>query len=332
MKYEPVKLFDESEYSYSMAFGFRPDVVPYIHENDTVRPCVLVVPGGGYAMVAPSEGELVADRFYEAGYQTFVLTYSTNLFCAEPLRELPLRELARAIRFIRARAGEYRVNPGRLVLCGFSAGAHLCGSVCVHWEDAEDTNPAYKDISARPDAAILSYPVITSGEHAHQDSFRHLLGQDIYDRQDGEARELLDYWSLEKHVTDKTPPVFLWQTITDELVPVENSLLMAGALQEHGVPHALHLFSYGRHGLSLADDRWAEHRYGDSHCANIMGYLVNAVRSGELPLPEETKKAFEDLSHMSLENMPKDEPSEEVRVWPELALTWLDRMLNGKGD
>lgn len=98
MKYEPVKLFDESEYSYSMAFGFRPDVVPYIHENDTVRPCVLVVPGGGYAMVAPSEGELVADRFYEAGYQTFVLTYSTNLFCAEPLRELPLRELAQALR------------------------------------------------------------------------------------------------------------------------------------------------------------------------------------------------------------------------------------------
>ena len=304
--------------------GVRPDLTPYIHEDEKTRPCVIVVPGGGYALASPTEGELVAERFYEAGYQAFVLTYTTNLLCAAPLMDLPLRELARAIRLVRARAGAYRVDPQQVILCGFSAGAHLCGSVCAHYEDAREPNPFLANISARPDAAILSYPVITSGEHAHQDSFKHLLGGDIYERRDPEAAALLDYWSLEKNVTGDTPPIFLWQTVTDELVPVENSLLMANALREHRIPHALHLFSEGRHGLSLADERWASHRYGDSHCANQLGFLVNAVKTGELPLPEETKNGL--LALASLEDTGTDAPSREVAVWPDLAMEWLRRI------
>lgn len=325
MKYNPVPLFADAEYTYPMAFGFRPDIVPYIHEDDTVRPCVIVVPGGGYAMVSPTEGELVADRFYEAGYQTFVLSYTTNLLTAAPLGDLPMRELARAIRLVRSKAGEYKVDPNRVILCGFSAGSHLCGSICVHYEDTEDQNPAYQDISARPDAAILSYPVITSGKYAHQGSFQCLLGRDIYDRQDPEAAKLLEYWSLEKQVSEHTPPIFLWQTITDETVPVENSVLMEQSLREHGVPHALHLFSAGRHGLSLADARWAGQDYGDGHSANQLEHLQNAARSGALPLPEETKYAL--LHLFDGANAGTDEANQEVSAWPDLALVWLDRIL-----
>ena len=326
MKYNPVPLFADSEYHYPMAFGFQPDLVPYLHEDDTVRPCVIVVPGGGYAMVSPTEGELVAERFYVAGYQTFVLTYTTNLLSAAPLGGLPMGELARAIRMVRSRAGEYKVDPNLVVLCGFSAGSHLCGSICVHFEDAAEDNPAYKDISARPDAAILSYPVITSGPFAHQGSFQCLLGRDIYERKDPETAKLLEYWSLEKQVSENTPPIFLWQTITDETVPVENSILMEQALRKHGVPHALHLFSAGRHGLSLADTRWADQDYGDGHCANQLEHLQNAAISGELPLPEETKNAL--LHLFDAGNAGTDEPNEEVSAWPELALAWLNRILN----
>lgn len=325
MKLAPVSIWKDSEYAYPMAFGFRPDLVPYIHEDGTVRPCVIVVPGGGYSFVSPSEGELVADRFYNAGYQTFVFTYTTNLLKAAPLMDLPMRELARAVRLVRARAGEFKADPNRIVLCGFSAGGHLCGSLCVHFDGVADPDPALNAVSPRPDAAILSYPVITSGEYAHQDSFRCLLGRDIYEREDGEARRLLDYYSLENHVTAATPPCFLWQTATDKLVPAENSVLMARALKAHNVPFALHVFSNGPHGLSLADDRWAGRLYGDERCANQFLHLKDAVRNGDLLLPEPTRTALLDLF-----SEPDNEPrtaNEEVRIWPELAQSFLDEIL-----
>lgn len=325
MKLEPVNIFKDGEYSHPMTFGFQPDIVPYIHEDNTVRPCVIVVPGGGYAMVSPTEGELVADRFYKAGYQTFVFSYTTNLLSAAPLMDLPMRELTRAIRIVRSRAGEFKVDPKRVVVCGFSAGSHLCGSVCVHHDDVTDPDEVLSAISPRPDAAILSYPVITSGEYAHQGSFQNLLGKDIFERTDFEAARLLDYYSIEKHVTDKTPPIFLWQTITDELVPVENSLLMARALKEHNVPLALHLFSEGRHGLSLSDDRWCNHQYGDEHCGRQLTHLQNAARSGALSLPEPIKDGL--LNLFTQAETEPEKSSHEVRVWPELALEWLEKTL-----
>ena len=94
----------------------------------------------------------------------------------EPLKDQPMRDPSRAIRFIRSRAGEFCIDPDRLVICGFSAGGHLCASVCVHFADISDE--VYEGISNRPDAAILSYPVITSGDKAHQGSIQALLGAD----------------------------------------------------------------------------------------------------------------------------------------------------------
>lgn len=102
-----------------------------------------------------------------------------------------------------------------MAVCGFSAGGHLCASLCVHWEDIHDAREEYERISNRPDAAVLCYPVITSGEKAHRDSFRALLGENA-------SKEDLEYMSVEKYVTDQTSPAFIWATVTDDLVPVEN--------------------------------------------------------------------------------------------------------------
>ena len=119
------------------------------------------------------------------------------------------------------------MEPHSLAVCGFSAGGHLCGSLCVHCEDIPD-NETYKEISNRPDAAVLCYPVITSGEKAHRGSFDALLGE-------GASAEELEYMSLEMQVTKNTPPCFVWATVSDQAVPVENTLMFLQACREKGV-------------------------------------------------------------------------------------------------
>lgn len=325
MKQEPVKLWKDEEYAYPLAFGYSPDIVPYLHEDNAVRPCMIVVPGGGYAVVSPSEGEIVAEKFYEAGFQAFVLSYTTNLLLAAPLMDQPMKDLARAIRLIRSRAEELRIDPNRVVICGFSAGGHLCASVCVHYDEILDSDENYHAISPRPNAAILSYPVISSGAAAHPGSFMALLGEDIFRREDEEAARLLNFYSVEKHVDQNTPPCFVWQTLTDETVPVENSMLMVKAMQEHGVSFAYHLFSQGPHGLSLANEDWAALRFGDVHCFAQTQHTLDAIKGGALPLPEEAKTAL--LDAFSDDTAQSGVPNEEVMIWPDLAIQWLRKIL-----
>ena len=130
METKRYNIWEEGEYSYPMACGFVPNLMSYLHEDrEETRACVLVVPGGGYAVVSPTEGEIVAKRFYEKGYQTFVLTYTTNLLGNEPLRLQPLQDVSRAVRYLRKHAEQFGIDAKKLVLCGFSAGAHLCGSL-----------------------------------------------------------------------------------------------------------------------------------------------------------------------------------------------------------
>lgn len=317
-----IKRFDlwkQGEYSYPAAFGFIPNITTFIHdEDDKKRPGIIVVPGGGYRVVSPTEGEIVARKFYQKGYQAFVCTYTTNLLGAATLYDQPLKDLSRAVRFVRKMAEEFRVNSNQLVICGFSAGGHLCGSLCVHFEDVSD--PEYEGISNRPDAAILSYPVITSGEYAHRDSFTALLGENP-------TEEQLTYASLEKQVKSNTPPCFLWQTATDELVPVENSYLMARALHKQGIPYAHHVFSSGKHGLSLANEAWANGEYGETDTMEQINRMVQCIKDGSLELPEPAKQqileSFDYDEETGREKLKGNIPSEEVAVWPVLADMWL---------
>jgi acetyl esterase/lipase len=134
---------------------------------------------------------------------------------------------------------------------GSSAGGHLAACYCTL------ENPEH-----RADALILSYPVITAATgFCHGGSFVNLLGKGYSEKQ---ARE----WSPELHVSEKTPPCFIWHTFADESVPAENSLLFARALKEKNVPFELHVFPNGPHGLSLATPETAtERRRADPHVA-----------------------------------------------------------------
>lgn len=155
------------------------------------------------------------------------LCWSIPAYQGKPLGKLPLKQAGEAMHVLRQRFADMPA-----LACGFSAGGHLAAALGVHWK--EEGLP-------RPDGLILCYPVITAGKYAHADSIRHLAG-------DSE----MDYWSLEKHVTQDTPPTFIWHTVTDETVPMQNSILFTESLAEKGVPVELHLYPNGKHGLSLA--------------------------------------------------------------------------------
>ena len=202
--------------------------------NALRRPLVLVVPGGGYTHVSPREGDPVALQFAAAGYHTAVLHYAVGDSARDAL---PMRQLAQAIGLGRQHAEQWNILPDQIALCGFSAGGHLALSGAV-WEI-----PGMAD-QPRPNALLLAYPVVTAGEYAHRDSFVQLTGtQDVAAHQ---------RFTLEDKITPATPPVFVWHTMEDETVPVENTLLLLNALHKAGVPCEAHLFEKGRHGTSIS--------------------------------------------------------------------------------
>lgn len=193
---------------------------------------------------ARHESEPVAQWLSTLGIAGLVLDYRV----APYKHPVPLGDAQRAMRLARSMSGQWRLDPSRTGILGFSAGGHLAASAGTIFDDGQADAPDPVDrISCRPDAIILCYPVITFGPHRHDGSMRNLLGQnpDPADQ---------DYLSLENRVTAQTPPTFLWHTAGDAAVPVENVLLFASSLSRHKVPCALHVFPTGCHGLGLAKE------------------------------------------------------------------------------
>lgn len=205
------------------------------------RPAMLVIPGGGYTMVSDREGEPVAIRFLVEGYCAFVLTYTTH--AAYPV---PLIEAGMAMAYIREHAEEYCVDGEKVAAVGFSAGGHLTGMLATMYGEKE-VKDALGERAAlvRPDAAIFSYPVVTT-----EDAFTHGTTKQIISGNGAIPPEKV---SIEKRVTSDSVPAFIWHTFEDDCVPVENSLLLACAYKKAGVPFALHIFEKGWHGLSLSN-------------------------------------------------------------------------------
>jgi acetyl esterase/lipase len=204
---------------------------------------VVICPGGGYGALAEHEGHPVALWLNGLGVTAVVLKYRLGPRYHHPV---PLQDAARALRTVRARAAEWRVDPARIGILGFSAGGHLASTLSTHFDAGHPgaADPVER-VSSRPDFAILLYPVITlSDEFTHAGSRRNLLG-------DSPGPELLQLLSNEKQVTARTPPTFLMHTAEDTAVPVQNSLLYALALQKAGVPLELHVYEKGRHGVGL---------------------------------------------------------------------------------
>ena len=209
------------------------------------RPVILMCPGGGYEMTSDREAEPMAMQFLAMGYHVAVLRYSV---C--PVRyPAALLQVAESVLYLKEHADEYHIDPEKIVVQGCSAGGHLAANYGIAWNSpfltklmGMENDPERLCVAG----LLLCYPVITSGEKAHEESFRNLLGE-----QYEEKKEEL---SLENQVTPDTPPTFLWHTATDETVPVENSLYFFQACLQQGVSAELHIYPVGGHGLSLANE------------------------------------------------------------------------------
>ena len=216
----------------------NPTLIPFPVEGS--RGAVIVCPGGGYTHLAPHEGEPIARMINEAGVSAFVLMYTIKPF---PSLEVPLSEAKRAIRLVRSMGYE------KVGILGFSAGGHLSGMAATLYDAGDpDAEDPVERLSSRPDAFVPCYGA-TSLWHFRLNAWPGML----LETKTPDMKDLVHY-SAECNVTADTPPAFIWHTANDETVPVENSLLLAGALSRCGVKFEMHIYPEGHHGLGLATE------------------------------------------------------------------------------
>lgn len=238
MRIEKIKLNDEA----GLTVMLHTPTPEMASTAATKRAAVIICPGGAYEHCSERESDPPAAAFLEMGMQVLVLNYSTGMKAAN---KRPLCEIAETIKIVRENSERWQIDAHKIAVCGFSAGGHLAASLGVHWNDPEILKRCHVQDARllRPDAVILAYPVITTGKYANQASIARVSGG---------SGENLEYWSLEKQVQAQTPPVFLWHTMNDDGVPVENSFLFVRSLHAAGIDCECHFLASGPHGMSIA--------------------------------------------------------------------------------
>jgi len=218
---------------------------------------VIICPGGSYAILAfDKEGTRVAEEFNKWGVTAFVLKYRLPDDTINVDKSLaPLQDAQQAIRFVRENAKEFGVDRNKIGIMGFSAGGHLASTTATHFNMKADASNN-DTTSARPDFAVLIYPVITfDSSFGHKGSRVNLIGANP-------TKEKIDLYSNELQVTSATPPTFLIHAEDDATVPVENSIRFYQACVKNKVPAEMHIYPKGGHGFGMynktTDDSWME--------------------------------------------------------------------------
>lgn len=220
-----------------------PSLIPYLLPDSPDSGIVIVFPGGGYTQKVAHEGEPIALRFNELGYNVFILDYRILPYKFP----VPLLDAQRAIRTVRRVAPQMGLRSDKIALAGFSAGGHLALMSAAHYDlgdiSAQDETERF---SCRPDAAVLVYTSLMSRR------INDICGDD-YDRHNFNVQNWFD---------QNTPPMFIAHTAQDEKVPVENALTTAQQLATRGIPVALHVYPYGKHGMAMGDTPGKENFQG----------------------------------------------------------------------
>ena len=253
------------------AKGTAPEDTPRVDVYKvTGKPCgaaMVVCPGGGYGgLAADHEGRQVALFYNSLGIHAFVLYY--RLGSKGYHHPIELNDAKRAVRWVRASAAQFGIDPQRIGITGFSAGGHLASTAATLFDDGDaNASDPVDRVSSRPDVAVLGYPVISMSEpYGHRGSRNNLLGPE----KDNGA--LAVKVSSEKNVTDRTPPTFIFQTDEDVVVPSENAVNFYLALHQHHVPAELHLYQRGPHGVGLI--------HGDPILGTWRQHLADWLRAG----------------------------------------------------
>lgn len=228
----------------------EPTITVYLPAKEKANgTAVVICPGGGYGGLAiDHEGHDIARWFNEIGVAGIVVKYRLPRPKGHVYgRHAPLMDAQRALRLTRHHAKEWNIDANRVGIMGFSAGGHLASTVATHFDKTDvplGADDAISKVNAKPDFAVLIYPVISfQPQIAHGGSRNNLVGSDA-------SKELLDRYSNEMQVSKSTPPVFLIST-TDDGVKSENSVVFYLACKKHRVPVEMHIFEKGGHGYSM---------------------------------------------------------------------------------
>lgn len=259
--YEDIKLWADNQ----LPFADKTQVqdIPTLHAvlpapEKANGAAVIVFPGGSYINLAPHEGKPVAEWLAGAGYTAFVLSYRRG---PDYLHPIPMMDARRAIRWVRAHAAEWQLEPAKIGVLGFSAGGHLASTAANHFTQASpSTSDPVDTFSARPDFQILIYPVITMKPGGHENSRINLLGSNP-------TPDLIELLSNENRITPQTPPAFLFHSTEDLAVDVGNSDSYAAALETAGIPYKYVRGKFGAHGLGL-------HPYWTAECLMWLQRMV----------------------------------------------------------
>jgi len=233
----------------------QPTLAVYLpDEKIATGAAVVICPGGGYGMESYRlEGTNIAEAFVKKGIAAFILKYRLPSDSIMPDKSVgPLQDAQQAIKTVRQRAEEWKLNPARIGIMGFSAGGHLASTTGTHFNKSYIPND--ENISLRPDFMILIYPVISMKEGlTHGGSRTNLLGKTP-------SEEQTALFSNELQVNTNTPPTWITHTGDDTVVPVENSILFYKELVRNKVPAEMHLYPAGNHGfvLKLPTDEWMQ--------------------------------------------------------------------------
>lgn len=233
-----------------------PTITPYFPSAGRANgTAIIIFPGGGYAGLSmENEGSSVARAFNTIGVTAFVVKYrlpSDDIMVDKTIG--PLQDAQQAVIVVRQHARDFKIDPNKIGIIGFSAGGHLASTEGTHFGKVLVDNKA--GVSARPDFMILLYPVISFGPMAHAGSRDALLGKTP-------STDQLDSYSNEKQITTNTPPALLVHAGDDNVVPVENSILFYEGLLNAKVKAELHIFQDGGHGFGLnnlmSKDHWID--------------------------------------------------------------------------
>lgn len=242
-------------------------------ESDRKHPAIVVCGGGGFLKISDREKEPVAMHFLNQGYQVFVLNYNTKSY-GNGSYPKPVYDLAKMILTIRNNADNWNVDPNKIAVIGFSSGGHLCASLATQWhEDYLKEKLEVNSELLKPNAVILCYPLVNylyqlekAKEDKQYNEFSPSIGMKKSDFMEvaieagvGVNATSDQYRSASPHyhITENTPPTFIWHTAKDELVYVGQSLKFAEKLGDNNVSYELHIFENGPHGLSLANSKSA---------------------------------------------------------------------------
>ena len=241
---EPLRLWpDDAPGALGKDAKDTPTLTPFWAAPDKATGAVFIVaPGGGYRVLAPHEADAYAKWLAANGITAFVLKYrlATDGYRVPVI----LQDAARAVRLVRSNAAAWGLDPKRIGMIGSSAGGHLTATLITQFDSgkADASDPIERE-SSRPDLAVLCYGFILFDE-PNPEREKVFLGENGTPEQ----KRLL---SPRLNVRKDTPPTFIWQTVEDSKVVVENALAFANALREKAVPFDLHLYENGRHGIGL---------------------------------------------------------------------------------